>query len=78
MTVECTLSLEFRSAEEAHRVLESVRLDDEGFVRSTVTGNRLVASMSASTVSSLLHTVDDYLACVSVAEGVVRKKEPEQ
>lgn len=77
MTVECTLSLEFKSVEEARRVLESVRHDDDGFVTSQVVGRRLEASMSASSVSSLLHTVDDYLACVSVAEGVVRKKEPE-
>jgi tRNA threonylcarbamoyladenosine modification (KEOPS) complex Pcc1 subunit len=74
MTVTCSLSLEFTSGEEARRVLESVRLDDEGFVRSEVKGNRLEATISAASVPSLLHTLDDYLACVSVADGVLKKK----
>jgi len=74
LSIDCVLSVEFVSETQARRVLESVRLDDEGFVRSTVVGHRLEARMTASSVPSLLHTLDDYLACVSVAEGILRAK----
>jgi hypothetical protein len=68
------LSLEFGSEKEAGRVLESVRVDDEGFVRSRVEGSRLEAEIEASSVPSLLHTLDDYLACVGVAAALLKKK----
>jgi hypothetical protein len=72
--MKCSLCLEFASGEEAGRVLQSVSVDDEGFVRSRVEGSRLVAEIEAESVPSLLHTVDDYLACVTVAAGLVKKK----
>lgn len=74
MSVKCRLSLEFASADEARRVLQSVQVDDEGFIQSKVVESRLEAEIEAGSVSSLLHTLDDYLACVSVADGLVKKK----
>jgi len=73
MRALCTVTLEFESAEKAAKVLRSLQADDEGFVSSKVTGRTLVAVVESSSVSSLLHTLDDYLACVSVAADIVKK-----
>ncbi len=73
MKALCTLTLEFESAEKAKKVLRSIQTDDQGFVSSKVTGKTLMAVVESSSVSSLLHTLDDYLACVSVAADIVTK-----
>ncbi len=73
MKALCTLTLEFESTEKAKKVLRSIQADDEGFVSSKVTGRTLEAVMESSSIASLLHTLDDYLACVSVAADIVKK-----
>ena len=73
MKVLCTVSLEFESAEKAKKVLRSIQADDQGFVKSTFKGKTLQAVVESTSISSLLHTLDDYLACVSVADGIVNK-----
>ena len=73
MKVLCNLTLEFESEEKAKKVLRSIQADDQGFVKSTFKGNTLQAVVESTSVSSLLHTLDDYLACVSVADGIVNK-----
>lgn len=72
--IECTVCIELHTATQARHVLQAVQLDDQGFVHSSVTGRRLRATITASSVPALLHTLDDYLACVTVAEGVVKKR----
>ncbi|HUS99005.1 MAG TPA: KEOPS complex subunit Pcc1 [Candidatus Thermoplasmatota archaeon] len=73
MKALCSVTLEFESAEKAKKVLRSIQTDDQEFVVSTVKGKTLEAVIESSSVASLLHTVDDYLACVSVAAEIVKK-----
>jgi len=73
MKTSCTVTLEFDTAEKARKVLRSIQADDEGFVKSTVKGRTLEAVVESNSVASLLHTLDDYLACVSVATDIVKK-----
>ena len=42
-----------------------------GFVKQWRDDKKLSAHIESKSVSSLLHTLDDYLACVSVAEKIV-------
>jgi len=72
--VLCRLSLEFSSPDEAQRVNRSVELDNEGYLETIVVGNGITAEIQASSLNSLLHTLDDFLACISVAEKVGPKK----
>lgn len=74
MTIECNVSIDLETPTQAEHVLKSVQLDDQGFVSSRVQGKFLVAEISAPTVASLLQTLDDYLACVTVAAGILIKK----
>jgi hypothetical protein len=73
MKAVCTLRLEFKNAEQAKKVLQSIQADDQGFVTSKVMGTTLEAVVESSSVASLLHTLDDYLACVSIATDIVKK-----
>jgi tRNA threonylcarbamoyladenosine modification (KEOPS) complex Pcc1 subunit len=73
MKASCMLTLEFKDAETAKKVHRSIKIDDSGFVKSRVKGATLEASIESGSVASLLHTLDDYLACVSVAYDIVNK-----
>jgi hypothetical protein len=73
MKALCTVTLEFENAEKAKKVLQSIRADDQGFVTSTLKGKTLEAVVESKSIASLLHTLDDYLACVSVADEIVKK-----
>lgn len=61
------LSLRFGTADQARRARKALEPDNEGFVRTTLKGRVLTAEADAGSIPALLHTLDDYLACLSVA-----------
>jgi tRNA threonylcarbamoyladenosine modification (KEOPS) complex Pcc1 subunit len=71
--VKCVLEIEFASSSEAEKVHRSVQLDNEGYLDSRVDGKTLRAEVEAESLKSLLHTLDDFMACLSVAYGIVVK-----
>lgn len=73
-SVKCSLVLEFADQNEAEKVHRSVELDNEGYVRSRVEGRTIIAEMEASSLKSLLHTLDDFLSCAGLAGNIVSKK----
>jgi hypothetical protein len=73
MDVTCEVIIEFDDSLKAKTVLKSIQVDDFDFVKSNVTSKKLEATIKASSISSLIHTLDDYLACISVAINVVDK-----
>lgn len=70
--VVCVLEFSYQTKEEAKRIAGSIKVDDEGFVKTSVKGKKLVAEIEARNIPSLLHTLDDYLACLGVAEKAAR------
>lgn len=73
MKVECDLVIEFDDSEKTKAVLRSIKVDDFDFVDSKALDNKITAHIESKSVTSLLHTLDDYLACISVAEKVLDK-----
>jgi hypothetical protein len=75
--VPCTarLVLEFAGEREASRVARALEPDNEGFVVTRVCGSRIEARMEAQSIDALLHTMDDYLACLGIAEGMKAGRE---
>ena len=73
MEVACEIVIEFDDSDKAKTVIESIKVDDFDFVKSKINENRLKATIKAKSISSLIHTLDDYLACISVAIKVVDK-----
>lgn len=61
------LALRFRTAEQARRAASALEPDNEGFIKTTLKGRVLSAEAEAGSIPALLHTLDDYLACLCVA-----------
>ncbi|MEK6988400.1 MAG: KEOPS complex subunit Pcc1 [Candidatus Thermoplasmatota archaeon] len=76
MKSSARLTLTFTDAATAKAVAESVSLDDEGYIRTRRAGKAITAKARADSPMSLLHTLDDYLACVSVAERTAEAARP--
>jgi hypothetical protein len=73
MKVVCNVTMEFETAKKAKKILCSIQADDQGFVKSLSKGKTIQAVIESTSISSLIHTLDDYLACVSVADDIVNK-----
>jgi len=71
--VSCSIRLEFPNRESAEKVFRSVELDNAGYVQARLDGVAIQADIEASSLNSLLHTLDDFLSCTSVAEKVISK-----
>ena len=69
--VECTIVLGYPSEGHAAKVLNTVESDNEGYVEARLEGDTMVVTIRAESLNSLLHTLDDFLACVSVAEKII-------
>jgi len=75
MQVTCDISLDYKNKKEAELIQHALSVDDDIYVSSSIQNNSLHAHVASSSLSSMLHTLDDYLACVSIAEKII-KKEP--
>lgn len=71
MAVSCVLELEYDSEAAALAVHRALAPDNAPFVKAKTRGASVIAEMEAATPMKLLHTVEDYLACVAVAEKAV-------
>jgi len=71
--VNCDIVIDFSDAKRVKTILKSIKVDDFDFVESKANGRRLEAKIKTNSISSLVHTLDDYLSCVSVAIKVLDK-----
>ena len=78
MKSSARLTLGFDDVSEALAVAEAVAVDDDGYVRTTRRGRTLIAEAAADGPMSLLHTLDEYLACISVAERTSKAARPRE
>ncbi len=76
MRTGARLTLTFEDAATAQAVEASVSLDDQGYIRTTRRGRTIHAEARADGPMRLLHTLDDYLACISVAERTSKEARP--
>ena len=74
MAVTCRLTLDYETQKEAEAVAKAVSVDNYQFMKTKVLGNQVVSTVESEKISSLIHTLDDFLACVGVAERVVKGK----
>jgi hypothetical protein len=70
--VSCRLEFPYPTKRDAELVARSLKVDDEAeYITTTLEGKTLVAEAEADTFKGLLHTLEDYLACLAVAEKVL-------
>ena len=68
MTFTVTLSIGYTNSEEAQYIATALKPDNEDYIAVRVFGNTLEATATANTAGSLRHTLDDFLACLALAE----------
>jgi len=73
MKSSCNILIEYENESMTRMIHKSVEVDNFDFVSTKINKNQLEVQMESKSISSLLHTLDDYLACVSVAEKLVDK-----
>lgn len=71
MDIECTLEFFYDDEKTAWTVLDSVDVDNYGYVNAEVVDNRMTSKIKAKNLKSLLHTLEDYLSCISIAEKMM-------
>ena len=73
MEIRCILEFKMETEERAKAIAESVKVDDENYVKTDISGSTIIATIKAKDVGSLTHTVDDYTACISIAEKSLKE-----
>lgn len=73
MKASCNIVIKYDDEKTVQMIHKSIEVDNFDFVSTKIAKNQLETHIESNSVSSLLHTLDDYLACVSVAEKVVDK-----
>ncbi|MCK4443091.1 MAG: hypothetical protein KAW09_01005 [Thermoplasmata archaeon] len=71
MDIECTLEFFYDDDKTAKTVFESVDVDNYGYVDARIEENKIVSRIKAKNLQSLLHTLEDYLSCISIAEKMM-------
>ncbi len=71
MVVECVIEFDLGDPEKAVAVYKSTAIDNGRFVDAEVCGTVLRLKASAATPASMLHTLEDLLACLRVADQVL-------
>ncbi len=66
--IECVFVLKYDDANKARKIKESLEPDNEDYITLNQEKNKLKATCKADGPLELLHTVDDFLACLSISE----------
>ena len=74
MEISCKLILDFKDSKQAKTVYKAVTIDNDGFIESHIEDNKIIAYIKSKSITSLTHTIDDYLACISVAEKISNRE----
>jgi hypothetical protein len=69
MSVRCHIEIETKSAAQAEAMVRSIELDNGPYAVTRVEGSTIIVDAEATTMMSMLHTLDDLLVCLRVAEG---------
>lgn len=73
MKVLCILNINYKTASEAQAIAQSVNVDNYDFVKIELAKGELTSKIESKSIPSLIHTLDDYLACIGLAERVLNK-----
>jgi len=73
MKISCKVKIDYEDEKETNSILNSIEVDNLNYVQSKKKGKTLITNIESNSISSLIHTLDDYLACVSIAEKIIKK-----
>ena len=70
--IKARMTLEYPMKDEVDKILKSVKVDNYNFIRCKRDKNRIKCDIESNSISSMLHTIDDFLSCIILAEEVYR------
>ena len=73
ITCEIRFELKFENEKVAESIKKATDPENEGWVESSVEGNIMEAKVKAANMGSLREAAEDFMACVSVAENILKK-----
>jgi tRNA threonylcarbamoyladenosine modification (KEOPS) complex Pcc1 subunit len=76
VSVDCRIVIEYPDERAAIKVLRAIEQDNGSHASSHVEGRELILQASARSESSMVHTLDDLLSCVKVADEMIRRITP--
>lgn len=68
MKAICTLETNLSNEKTASDIAKALELDNGGYIEIWIDGSTIHARAEADDIMSLRNTVDDYLACLMVAQ----------
>lgn len=71
MKITCKMLFEYKNKSHAENIAKTVGVDNYIFVKTKTDGNKIISEIESKSIPSMLHTVDDYLSCIGVAEKMV-------
>ena len=74
MKIECKFKFKYPDEKIAENIKNSLEIDNKDYIKTELLGDTLVAKMEADSSMSLLHTIEDYLSCLTTAENLLLKK----
>lgn len=75
MKVRCKIWIDCTTPEHAAIINRAVSIDNERYIASKPNGTFIEAEAEAESILSLLHTIDDFLSCVSLARKSIEAVE---
>ena len=64
----CTLEIELPDESSAQNIARALELDNADYIETRVEGKIIFARTEAENIMTLRNTIDDYLACLTVAQ----------
>jgi len=74
MKISCKIKIDYKNEKQVDTILKSIEVDNLDYIKSEKKENSLITNIESKSISSLIHTLDDYLSCVSIAEKIIKKK----
>ncbi len=75
MEIKCKLNLKFSDPTTARKIMEALDIDNSDYIESELEGDSIISEIKSKSFMSLLHTIEDYLSCLSTAENLLDEKE---
>ena len=72
MSVECIIELEYEDEATAVAVMAAISPDNAPYAEAERIGTRVIVRSRSNTCPQMLHTTEDLLACIKVAEEAVQ------
>ncbi len=71
--IECRLELEYEDERIADMIARAVQPDNMEYLSLNLSGSAVICDIKGKNPLQLLHTIDDLLMCVTVAEKTIVK-----